>query len=226
MAGRVDVTSSVRGRVRVRVDGLHRDRALGLFLRERLGADERVTHVSASDVTGNVLVRFDGGRLGLAELERHVAAAVAGYRPRRMNGAAVAAPPPSFSAAWHTRPVAEVVRALNRSPEVGLSSAEAARRLVASGPNRLPARPPKSALAIVWDQVGSLPTALLGAAPSQRSFVGIQHSGETPTEAPNDPTNPTQFSSWPDGPAGGRPRSACVVVTRDDGGPISGPEDD
>lgn len=51
-------------------------------------------------------------------------------------------------------------------------------------------------------------------------FVGIQHPGETPDETPNDPTNPKLHSSWPDGAAGGRPRSACVVITKDDGGKI------
>jgi uncharacterized protein len=50
-------------------------------------------------------------------------------------------------------------------------------------------------------------------------FVGIQHPGEPPSGA-NDPANPKQFSSWPDGDAGERPRSSCVVITKDDGGPI------
>jgi secreted PhoX family phosphatase len=54
-------------------------------------------------------------------------------------------------------------------------------------------------------------------------FVGIQHPGETADESPNDPANPKRFSSWPDGAAGGRPRSACIVITRNDGGPIGGP---
>jgi secreted PhoX family phosphatase len=40
-------------------------------------------------------------------------------------------------------------------------------------------------------------------------FVGIQHPGEAPTGS-NDPANPKQFSSWPDGPSGGRPRSSCI----------------
>ncbi|HSL50070.1 MAG TPA: PhoX family phosphatase [Candidatus Deferrimicrobiaceae bacterium] len=58
--------------------------------------------------------------------------------------------------------------------------------------------------------------------PDERTmFVGIQHPGEAPTGA-NDPANPTRFSSWPDGPTGGRPRSACLVITRDDGDPIGG----
>jgi hypothetical protein len=60
--------------------------------------------------------------------------------------------------------------------------------------------------------------------PDERTlFVGIQHPGETPAEGPNDPANLKAFSSWPDGDAGGRPRSACLVITRDDGGPIGGP---
>jgi secreted PhoX family phosphatase len=50
-------------------------------------------------------------------------------------------------------------------------------------------------------------------------FVGIQHPGEAPTGA-NSPADPKRFSSWPDGPAGSRPRSATIVVTKDDGGPI------
>jgi secreted PhoX family phosphatase len=50
-------------------------------------------------------------------------------------------------------------------------------------------------------------------------FVGIQHPGEAPSGA-NDPADPKRYSSWPDGPAGGRPRSATIVITKDGGGPI------
>jgi secreted PhoX family phosphatase len=56
--------------------------------------------------------------------------------------------------------------------------------------------------------------------PDERTmFVGIQHPGEAPTGA-NDPANPKRYSAWPDGSAGGRPRSSCIVITKDDGGPI------
>jgi hypothetical protein len=50
-------------------------------------------------------------------------------------------------------------------------------------------------------------------------FVGIHHPGEAPS-GDNDPANPKQFSSWPDGPSGGRPRSALLVITKNDGGVI------
>ena len=48
-------------------------------------------------------------------------------------------------------------------------------------------------------------------------FVNIQHPGESPSER-SDPTKPQAISTWPDGPAGGRPRSATVVIRRKDGG--------
>jgi secreted PhoX family phosphatase len=50
-------------------------------------------------------------------------------------------------------------------------------------------------------------------------FVGIQHPGEAPSGA-NDPAKPKQYSSWPDGDAGGRPRSSLLVIRKDDGGEI------
>ncbi|HKY39193.1 MAG TPA: PhoX family phosphatase [Polyangiaceae bacterium] len=50
-------------------------------------------------------------------------------------------------------------------------------------------------------------------------FVGIQHPGEAPTGV-NDPADPKKYSSWPDGAAGGRPRSSLIVITKDDGGVI------
>lgn len=50
-------------------------------------------------------------------------------------------------------------------------------------------------------------------------FVNIQHPGEAP-KGRNDPQNPKAHSSWPDGAAGGRPRSATVVIRRNDGGII------
>ena len=56
--------------------------------------------------------------------------------------------------------------------------------------------------------------------PDGRSlFVNIQHPGETPSEQ-SDPALPRRFSNWPDFNPAGRPRSATVVVRRDDGGVI------
>jgi uncharacterized protein len=50
-------------------------------------------------------------------------------------------------------------------------------------------------------------------------FINIQHPGETPSER-SDPEQPRRFSNWPDFRPDGRPRSATVVIRKNDGGPI------
>ncbi len=50
-------------------------------------------------------------------------------------------------------------------------------------------------------------------------FINVQHPGETPTDR-SDPETPGKFSTWPNLPPGGRPRSATVVIRRADGGII------
>jgi hypothetical protein len=47
-------------------------------------------------------------------------------------------------------------------------------------------------------------------------FVNLQHPGETSRER-SDPAHPTALSSWPDG---GRPRSATIVIRKNDDGVI------
>ena len=56
--------------------------------------------------------------------------------------------------------------------------------------------------------------------PDGRSlFVNIQHPGENPNMR-SDPANAKVFSSWPDGDKGNKPRSATIVIRKDDGGVI------
>ena len=51
-------------------------------------------------------------------------------------------------------------------------------------------------------------------------FINIQHPGETPSDR-SDPADPARkYSNWPDYAAGGRPRSATVVIRKADGGVI------
>jgi secreted PhoX family phosphatase len=58
------------------------------------------------------------------------------------------------------------------------------------------------------------------ATPDGRSlFINIQHPGEPASER-SDPAAPKAISTWPDGPAGGRPRAATVVIRKLDGGVI------
>src|SRR5262245_54389264 len=119
-------------------------------------------------LTGNVLVLFDARRLTLDDLRHQIARETAAYRPGRRPPAArngrVPPAPAADEIAWHTRPAEKAIQTLKATPEVGLTTVEADRRLAANGPNRLPAPRPKSALTIVWEQIGSLPVLLLGGA--------------------------------------------------------------
>jgi uncharacterized protein len=51
-------------------------------------------------------------------------------------------------------------------------------------------------------------------------FINIQHPGEMPGSPRNDPENPRAGSNWPDFRPDGRPRSATVMIQREDGGLI------
>ncbi|MEQ1776440.1 MAG: alkaline phosphatase PhoX, partial [Burkholderiales bacterium] len=62
-------------------------------------------------------------------------------------------------------------------------------------------------------------TGVVNAPDGRTMFVNIQHPGETSSER-NDPKNPKAVSSWPDGAAGGRPRSSTIVIRKNDGGVI------
>jgi len=50
-------------------------------------------------------------------------------------------------------------------------------------------------------------------------FLNIQHPGEVP-DARSDPDWPDRYSRWPDGGEGQRPRSATIIIQREDGGVI------
>ncbi|MGZ5091684.1 MAG: PhoX family protein [Burkholderiales bacterium] len=50
-------------------------------------------------------------------------------------------------------------------------------------------------------------------------FINIQHPGETESER-SEPAKSSAISTWPDGPSASRPRSATVVIRKDDGGII------
>jgi hypothetical protein len=65
---------------------------------------------------------------------------------------------------------------------------------------------------------GSEVTGVVMSPDGTAMWVNIQHPGEGPANL--DPENPLEFSTFPDGPEGGRPRSATLLVTKNDGGII------
>ena len=62
-------------------------------------------------------------------------------------------------------------------------------------------------------------TVATGTPDGRTMFINIQHPGESPSEK-SDPDAPRKVSNWPDFRAEGRPRSATVVIRKNDGGVI------
>jgi Ca2+-transporting ATPase len=139
--------------------GLRGKQTAAARLEDGLGAHPAIREVRASAVTGNVLVLFDPARLPLTVLMvevRRTAKRVNGARPSTggTNGG---------TNGWHARDVIEVMRSLETSAD-GLDSREAARRLAAEGPNRLPVPRPRSALQIIGGHLTSVPVMVLAGA--------------------------------------------------------------
>ena len=62
-------------------------------------------------------------------------------------------------------------------------------------------------------------TGATGTPDGRTMFINIQHPGESPSER-SEPDAPRKISNWPDFRADGRPRSATVVIRKNDGGLI------
>ena len=174
---------AVAGRVRFRVAGLKRSTALKHHLERSLYHRAGVTSVSASAITGTVLVHHAPSTT-IAVLTAEITV-IAGAKPAAASapGAATGHPPPQTrtarrpnppplasredhradppNRAWHSMPLDDVAAVIGTSFAAGLSGAEAERRLQRFGPNSLPRPSRRSRLAILIEQLTSLPVALL-----------------------------------------------------------------
>jgi secreted PhoX family phosphatase len=63
-------------------------------------------------------------------------------------------------------------------------------------------------------------TARWGLLAANHEYTDEARQPGMPNGRPGDPANPTKYSNWPDGAAAGRPRSAVVMITKQDGGLI------
>jgi uncharacterized protein len=71
-----------------------------------------------------------------------------------------------------------------------------------------------------YGDVGLLHADGMKTTPDGRTmFINIQHPGESPSER-SEPVQPRRVSNWPDNNPAGRPRSATVVIRKNDGGVI------
>lgn len=179
----------VPGRARFRVAALHDSPEHAWRMEDALGRNGSVRSVTASPVTGSLLVLFDAA-LSHEEVTRMVRKAALSLNghgrgraaprpaiPARSTGpGAVAdesariekgAPTPGaagLEADWHTRTLRELLKRLSANARTGLSRREAAERLGRLGPNRIPEISGRSGWDIAAGQAKSLPNGLLAVA--------------------------------------------------------------
>lgn len=149
------IHTAVPGRARLHVIGLRQSSDLRDALEDGLHRLSGIETVAASTDTGNVLVYFHR-RMRLATVINRISELIeVGATRSEFDNA---------EADWHECDVAEIAANLVTSPSDGLSETAAQERLVEYGPNAIRAIEPRSAFAIVADQVRTLPVALLGIA--------------------------------------------------------------
>lgn len=179
----------VPGRARFRVPVLHDSPEHAWRMEQALGRSGSVRSVTASPVTGNLLVLFDAA-LTHEEITRMVRKAALSLNG---NGRGQAAPrplPPARSGSpgaavgefariendgsvparagsepdWHTPALPGLLKRLAANARTGLRQWEAAERLRDQGPNKIPEIPGRSGWDIAAGQAKSLPNGLLAVA--------------------------------------------------------------
>ena len=151
----------VPGRARIHIAGLQGSRQLALRLESGLFADPRITWVRASELTGNVTVKFDRS-LGREELLAIIGAVVRGNIIARDG-----------EEPWHALPTSKVVRAFATDAATGLTETAAERRLHRYGRNAMKVPAPRSALSIFAAQFVSLPVGVLAGAAVLSLCTGV-----------------------------------------------------
>lgn len=121
-----------------------------------------VQKAKASPITGTALVHC-AAWVGPTRLAAVLGAALGDPPRARSLSAAASSAQNEAPHAWHGMTAAAATAALGCSVKRGLSSAEAAARLAAGGPNLLARAEARSVSAIFAEQLTSVPVALLGA---------------------------------------------------------------
>ncbi len=168
----VDIAHArVAGRVRLRLPALRGEPARAKRLVQELLRQDGIRAVTASSITGSLLIEHHGAWTA-AELARRVGALLEPVPPEHDGRAAAVCtrravqPVPAAardeSVAWHTLSLSQALARLDAQPD-GLSSDEAAQRLSRYGANALPEPARRSDLSILAGQFSGLPILLLGA---------------------------------------------------------------
>ncbi len=189
---------NVDGRARYRVAGLRKTPPIKAYLEKRLSRRLEIVDVSASSITGTILVSYNSGNdhhsIGkiiddivceyapdLNPESSHRPTFGSDRRDRTANTISdptvetsrpVSAQDDHDGEPWHLMPRRAVLQAMNADEKLGLTREEADRRFHQDGPNLLPQSKPRTGLSIFMDQMNSLPVYLLGAAAGVSVLTG------------------------------------------------------
>jgi Ca2+-transporting ATPase len=178
---------ALKGRARYQVRGLYRSELLKRRLEGLLRREVGVQRVSASVLTGHLLVLFNSDRTAPAIATiieqivldgseplpyppsspngHHPATAhSSSLPPVRRPASAPVGPGRKEGTEWHLHSSTAVLSELDVSLHTGLTAEIAGERLKRHGANILPGSVPRSGLSIFFGQFKSLPVALLGVA--------------------------------------------------------------
>ena len=180
------IHAKVKGRARLKVDGLYRCEPVKFRIESSLVRDAGIQTVFANVLTGRVLVVFDPSKTvdeiavlieGLlaapAGAEQKTAATIHPLRPlRTVTSANASSVLVQDLTRWHSLHPNAVLSALGTSKDRGLSEASAQLKLRSAGPNSLQESERRSGLSIFLGHFKSLPVVLLGASAVLSAVTG------------------------------------------------------
>jgi Ca2+-transporting ATPase len=189
------IHAAVKGRARYKVSGLYRSESLKRHIEIGLESEQGISYVSASPLTGNVLVIFNSDRtvIAVASLLESIvsqqgngngkvslagistaAHAYARERPQTLRGTRklIKHAKEQESESWHLLNAESVLTRYQSSKSSGLSAHNAEKSLNKYGPNLLPESIPPSGWNIFLDQLKSLPVVLLSVAAGLSVLTG------------------------------------------------------
>lgn len=169
------------GRIRFRHDLLRGNPGLASAVAAKIAREPGVTDAKANPLTGSLLIHFAAPATQKA-LGHMIEDLLAGRpflvepqsEPLHSLSSAVPAWPhePSGEPVWHAMGADAVLEHFASGRANGLSPKEARRRLADIGPNMLARAEPRSSTAIFFDQLTSLPIALLSGSAALSVFSG------------------------------------------------------